>query len=162
MKTYQEIRMSELNIGDKAPSFDYPTDNDGKASLDDYKGKKLVIYFYPKDDTPGCTKESCAFNENLTQLNKLNVDIVGVSKCSVKKHNKFKEKYGLQFPLLSDENGTMCEDYGVWTEKSMYGKKYMGIERSTFLIDENGVIEKIWPQVKVAGHVDEIIEYLKK
>jgi len=153
--------MSELNIGDKAPSFDLPTDNEGQASLEDYKGKKLVIYFYPKDDTPGCTKESCSFNDNLSQFNKLNVDIIGVSKCSVKKHNKFKEKYGLTFPLISDENGEMCEDYGVWKEKHMYGKKYMGIERSTFLIDENGKIKQIWRKVKVPGHIKNILEEIQ-
>jgi peroxiredoxin Q/BCP len=149
--------MSELNIGDKAPSFALPTDNDGHVSLKDYKGKKLVIYFYPKDNTPGCTKESCAFNDNLKEFNKLNIDILGVSKCSVKKHNNFKEKYGLEFPLASDENNDMCENYGVWKEKSMYGKKYMGIERTTFLINEKGVIEQIWRKVKVANHVEEII-----
>jgi len=152
--------MPELNIGDKAPAFTLPTDNEGVASLDDFKGQKLVLYFYPKDDTPGCTKESCGFNENLTVFNKMNANIVGVSKCSVKKHNKFKEKYSLKFPLISDENGDMCENYGVWKEKSMYGKKYMGIERSTFLINEEGIIEQIWNKVKVTDHVEEVMSAL--
>lgn len=153
--------MTDLQIGDIAPDFILPTDGEGEASLKDYKGKKLVLYFYPKDDTPGCTKEACGFNENLSAFNKLKTDIIGISKCSVKKHDKFKEKYGLEFPLASDENDDVCERYGVWKEKSMYGKTYMGIERSTFLIGENGKIEAIWRKVKVPSHVDEIIDIIK-
>lgn len=147
-----------LEIGDTAPNFTLPTDGNGEISLSDFKGQKIVLYFYPKDDTPGCTKESCAFNENLTALNKMNTQVIGLSKCSVKKHDKFKEKYGLTFPLASDENNTVCESYGTWVEKSMYGRKYMGIDRATFLIDENGKILDIWRKVKVTGHVDAVIK----
>jgi peroxiredoxin Q/BCP len=150
--------MSELQPGNPAPAFSLPTDGNGKASLSDFKGRKLVIYFYPKDDTPGCTTESCGFRDSIEQFNDLGIAIVGVSKDSVKSHDKFKKKYELNFPLISDEEGTMCEAYGVWTEKSMYGKKYMGIERSTFLIDEKGKIARIWRNVKVPGHVDEVRE----
>ncbi len=148
--------MTALTIGSTAPAFSVPDDNGKTIKLSDFKGQKLVIYFYPKDDTPGCTTESCAFRDQFPKFSKLNVAVVGVSKDSVKSHVKFKEKFGLNFPLLSDETGTMCADYGVWVEKSMYGKKYMGIERTTFLIDETGRIEKIWSKVKVDGHVDEV------
>ncbi len=153
--------MSELNIGDTAPDFTLPTDNDGEITLSNLSGENVVLYFYPKDDTPGCTKESCAFNENLSAFNDLDVQIIGISKCSVKKHNKFKEKYNLQFPLASDENNSVCEEYGVWVEKSMYGKKYMGIERTTFLIDANGTIKNIWSKVKVNGHAEDVLNALK-
>jgi peroxiredoxin Q/BCP len=154
--------MTELNIGDKAPDFKLPTDGNGKISLKEFKGQKVILYFYPKDDTPGCTKESCSFNENLSKLNKLNTQVIGISKCSVKKHDKFKEKYGLKFPLASDENSDVCEKYGVWKEKSMYGKTYMGIERSTFVIDEKGKIEALWRKVKVPGHVEEVMSTIKE
>jgi peroxiredoxin Q/BCP len=147
-----------LEIGDKAPDFHMPTDNGGEAKLSDYKGQKLVLYFYPKDDTSGCTTQACAFTDNLPDFDKLNCAVLGVSKDSVKKHDKFKEKYNLGFPLASDEEGTTCEDYGVWVEKSMYGKQYLGIERTTFLINEEGFITKIWRKVKVPGHVEEVIE----
>lgn len=153
--------MNALQAGDKAPDFTLPTDGDGEITLSSLKGQKIVLYFYPKDDTPGCTKESCSFNENLSALNKLNVQVIGVSKCSVKKHDKFKAKYDLNFPLASDENSDVCEQYGVFKEKSMYGKTYMGIERSTFLIDENGVIEQAWRKVKVPGHVEAVMEAIK-
>ena len=148
--------MTELNIGDNAPDFTLPTDGDGEITLSSLKGQKVVVYFYPKDDTPGCTKESCGFSETLPAFNTLNTTIIGISKDSVAKHDKFKAKYDLQFPLASDENGTTCEDYGVWKEKNMYGKKYMGIERSTFLIDEQGKIAAIWRKVKVPGHVEAV------
>lgn len=150
--------MKELKAGDKAPDFTLPTDGAGEITLSSLKGKKVVVYFYPKDDTPGCTKESCSFNENLSHLNKLNTQVIGISKCSVAKHDKFKSKYDLTFPLASDENSDVCEQYGVFKEKSMYGKTYMGIERSTFLIDENGVIEQAWRNVKVPGHVDAVMD----
>jgi peroxiredoxin Q/BCP len=153
--------MSELQIGDKAPAFSAPDDSGAKLSLKDFKGEKFVLYFYPKDDTPGCTKEACTFTENISAFNKLGVKVVGVSKDSVAKHVKFKEKYGLKFPLLSDEDGTICEAYGTWIEKSMYGRKYMGIDRATFLIDENGKISAIWRKVKVPGHIEEILKTLK-
>lgn len=153
--------MAELKTGSKAPDFTLPTDGGGEISLKQFKGQKVVLYFYPKDDTPGCTAESCSFNENLSKFNKLDVQVIGLSKCSVKKHDKFKEKYGLKFPLASDENGDVCERYGTWIEKSMYGKKYMGIDRSTFLIDENGKIAALWRNVKVPGHVEEVMEAVK-
>lgn len=150
--------MTELSIGDAAPDFNLPTDSDGSLSLSVFKGQKLVLYFYPKDDTPGCTKEACAFKEALEDFNDLNTAVIGISKCSVSKHEKFKAKYNLNFPLASDENGDVCERYGVWVEKNMYGRKYMGIERTTFLIDENGKIAQIWRKVKVDGHIDEVRE----
>lgn len=150
-----------VTIGKKAPDFSLPRDGGGTISLSDYKGQKVILYFYPKDDTSGCTKQACTLNENLSSFNKLKAQIIGVSKDSVKKHDKFKEKYGLQFPLASDEIGTTCEDYGVWVEKSMYGRKYMGIERTTFLIDETGKIERIWNKVKIEGHEQELMDALK-
>jgi peroxiredoxin Q/BCP len=154
--------MAELKVGSKAPDFKLPGDGGTTISLSDYKGQKVVVYFYPKDDTPGCTKESCGFNENLKAFTKLGTAIIGISKDSVKKHDKFKAKYGLNFPLASDEEGTTCEAYGTWIEKSMYGRKYMGIDRSTFLIDENGKIEQIWRKVSVTGHVEEVMEAIKE
>ncbi|MCB1721624.1 MAG: thioredoxin-dependent thiol peroxidase [Rhodospirillales bacterium] len=148
--------MTELKVGDPAPNFTAPTDGDRELSLSDFKGQKIVLYFYPKDDTPGCTKESCGFNEALQAFKKLGTTIIGISKDSPARHDKFKAKYNLNFPLVSDENTDICERYGVWKEKNMYGKKYMGIERSTFLIDEEGKIAAIWRKVKVDDHVEEV------
>jgi peroxiredoxin Q/BCP len=128
----------ELKPGQAAPNFSLPTLLGKTVSLADFKGKKLLIYFYPKDDTPGCTKQACALNDNLKQLNKLSIAIVGVSKDTVASHEKFAKKFNLKFPLLSDKDGDMCESYGVWGEKTFMGKKYMGIERSSFLVGENG------------------------
>lgn len=153
--------MTMPSIGDKAPDITLPSDGGGTVSLKDYKGQKLVVYFYPKDDTPGCTTESCSFSDNIKAFEKLGVAVIGVSKDSVKKHDKFKAKYNLNFPLASDEEGDVCERYGVWAEKSMYGKKYMGILRTTFLIDENGKIEEVWKDVKVSSHIEEILAHLK-
>ena len=153
--------MTLLTCGNIAPDFTLPTDNEGEFTLSSFIGQKVVIYFYPKDDTPGCTKESCSFKENLGTFNKIGVTVIGISKCSVKKHNKFKEKYALNFPLASDENNDICEQYGVWVEKSMYGKKYMGIERTTFLIDETGKIQNIWNKVKVPNHVDDVLNCIQ-
>ena len=153
--------MAELNIGSVAPDFTLPTDNKGEVTLSSLKGRKIVLFFYPKDDTPGCTKEACGFRDELPQFEAENAKIIGISKCSVKKHDKFKTKHELNFPLASDENGNVCEQYGVWVEKNMYGRKYMGIERSTFLIDEDGKISAIWRKVKVPGHVEEVREALK-
>ncbi|MEM6781165.1 MAG: thioredoxin-dependent thiol peroxidase [Pseudomonadota bacterium] len=150
--------MADLNIGDAAPDFTLPTDGDGEISLKGLKGEKVILYFYPKDDTPGCTKEACGFNDSLNALNKMKTQVIGISKCSVAKHDKFKAKHNLNFPLASDENSDVCEQYGVWKEKSMYGKTYMGIERTTFLIDEHGKIEQVWRKVKVPGHVEAVIE----
>lgn len=128
-------------------------------SLNDFKGKKVILYFYPKDNTSGCTQEACDFRDNLNRLTSY-ATIVGVSPDSIKSHKSFKEKQGLNFILLSDMTHELSEQFGVWKEKSMYGRKYMGIERSTFVLDENGNIEKEWRKVKVKGHVDEVINYL--
>src|SRR5439155_20267066 len=129
-------------------------------SLKDYKGKKVVLYFYPKDMTSGCTAEACDFRDNIKKFEKKNTVVIGVSPDDTKSHVKFKEKYNLPFTLLSDASKKMLEDYGVWREKSMYGKKYRGIVRTTFVIDEKGRIEKIWDKVSVAGHVDEVLASL--
>lgn len=153
--------MSELKIGDDAPDFTLPTDNDGEVTLSQLKGKNVIVYFYPKDNTPGCTTESCDFRDQQPDFAKLNAEIIGISKDSVKKHNNFKAKHEFNFPLASDEDSDVCERYGVWQEKSMYGKTFFGIVRSTFLIDENGKIAHIWPKVKVKGHVDEVREALE-
>jgi peroxiredoxin Q/BCP len=150
-------RMS-LEIGDKAPSFTLPADGGGKVALKDLKGKKVVLYFYPKDDTSGCTAEACAFRDNLPDFSKVKAAIVGISRDPVASHDKFKTKYKLTFPLVSDEDGKVCEAYGTWVEKSMYGRKYMGIDRATFLIDEKGVIRGIWRKVKVPGHAEEVLK----
>ena len=147
-----------LNPGDKAPDFSMPTDGGGSVSLKDLKGKKVVLYFYPKDDTPGCTKEACGFRDALPDFSGADAEIIGVSKDSVAKHDKFKAKHELPFTLASDEDGSVCEAYGTWVEKSMYGRKYMGIDRATFLIDETGKIARIWRKVKVPGHVEEELE----
>jgi peroxiredoxin Q/BCP len=149
-----------LKVGDKAPGFTMATDGGGKVSLEQLKGKKVVLYFYPKDDTPGCTAEACAFRDSLPDFSKVKATVIGVSKDSVASHEKFKKKFKLPFPLASDEDGKVTEAYGVWVEKSMYGRKYMGIERATFLIDEKGVIRNIWRKVKVDGHAEEVLEAL--
>lgn len=146
-----------LKIGDPAPDFTLPTDGDGTVSLATLRGKKVVLYFYPKDDTSGCTKEACGFRDALPDFSKATATVIGVSKDSVRAHDKFKAKYSLPFILASDENADACERYGVWAEKSMYGRKYMGIERTTFLIDEKGVIRGIWPKVKIDGHVEAVL-----
>jgi len=153
--------MMTLNIGDKAPNFKAETDDGKVLSLSDLKGKTFVLYFYPKDDTSGCTKEACTFTENISAFNKLDVTVIGVSKDSVASHQKFKTKYGLKFPLLSDADGKICEAYGTWIEKSMYGRKYMGIDRATFIIGADGKIKSIWRKVKVAGHIEDVLEDLK-
>jgi peroxiredoxin Q/BCP len=151
-----------LNIGDPAPDFNVPITAEEDFSLKNCRGQKVVLYFYPKDDTPGCTKEACDFRDHLADFDRENVHIIGISKDNLKKHAKFKDKHALNFVLGADEAGNVCEAYGVWVEKSMYGKKYMGIERATFLIDETGHIAHIWRKVKVAGHVEEILNVLKK
>ena len=147
-----------LSIGDVAPSFEVNIDGSGKFSLSEAKGSPVVLYFYPKDDTPGCTKEACGFRDAFPDFSALNAAIVGVSKDTVTKHDKFKAKYELPFHLASDEDGSLCEAYGTWVEKSMYGKKYMGAERSTFLIDDNLTVKYIWRKVKVEGHVNEVFD----
>ena len=145
-------------LGKPAPDFTLPTDGDGEVTLSKLKGKKVIVYFYPKDDTPGCTKEACGFRDNLPDFTGTGAEIIGISKDSVKKHDKFKAKYELPFTLAADEDGAVCEAYGSWVEKSMYGKKYMGIDRSTFLIDEKGVLRAEWRKVKVPGHVEEVLK----
>lgn len=150
-----------LKEGDKAPSFSLPSDNGETISLKDLKGKTVVLYFYPKDMTPGCTQEACDFRDAQAKFKKSNAVVLGVSKDSVERHVKFQEKYDLNFPLLSDEDGSVCEAYGVWKQKSLYGKKFMGIERTTFIIGPTGKIEKIYPKVKVKGHAEEILAEVK-
>jgi thioredoxin-dependent peroxiredoxin len=147
-----------LKPGDAAPDFDLPSDGGGHVRLADFKGKKLVLYFYPKDDTSGCTSEAQAFTGAADDFKKAGAVVVGVSKDSVKSHDKFKAKYDLNFPLGSDAEGKAVEAYGVWVEKSMYGRKYMGIERATYLIDGQGRIAKVWRKVKVTGHAAEVLK----
>lgn len=153
--------VKELAVGDKAPAFDVAFDSKHALAAKDLKGKKLVLYFYPKDDTPGCTIEAKDFRDHIKEFEKAGVMVIGVSKDSVKSHDKFKEKYCLPFPLASDEDGSMCESFGVWVQKSMYGKSYMGIERATFLVDDKGIIRNIWRKVKVDGHVKEVLDAAK-
>jgi peroxiredoxin Q/BCP len=147
-----------LEVGDKAPDFSLPADGGSKIALEDYKGKPVVLYFYPKDDTSGCTAQACAFRDAMPDFSKVKAAVIGVSRDSVASHDKFKAKFKLSFPLASDEDGLVCQAYGVWVEKSMYGRKYMGIERSTFLVDGKGVIRKVWRKVKVPGHAEEVLE----
>lgn len=149
-----------LKVGDKAPEFKLIADNGESVSLKDYRGKKIVLYFYPKDMTSGCTTEACDLRDNIKKLDKKNAVVIGVSPDDTKSHLKFKDKYDLPFTLLSDESKKMLEEYGVWQEKSMYGRKYMGVVRTTFIIDEKGKIEKIFEKVKVDRHVDEILDSL--
>lgn len=147
-----------LKIGDKASNFKLTADDGKTYSLKDFKGKKLILYFYPKDMTSGCTAEACDFRDNIKLFHKKNSVVIGVSKDNIESHKKFKSKYQLPFKLLSDENTDMLKAYHVWKEKSMYGKKYMGIERTTYIIDENGIIKEIFNKVKVKGHIEEILK----
>jgi len=149
--------MPSLKEGDPAPAIALDTDSGEPFTLSSLKGKNVVLYFYPKADTPGCTKESCAFRDTSKKFTKANTVIVGVSPDPTKAQAKFKEKFDLPFVLLADVDHKTCEDYGVWTEKSMYGKKYMGVERTTFVIDPKGKIKKIFPKVKVEGHAEEVL-----
>ncbi|OYY10968.1 MAG: thioredoxin-dependent thiol peroxidase [Rhizobiales bacterium 35-68-8] len=147
--------------GSQAPDFSLPRNGGGEVSLKDFAGRKLVLYFYPKADTPGCTKEAIAFNALRAEFEAANTVILGVSADPVKAQDKFKAKHQLDLPLASDEDKAMLEAYGVWVEKSMYGKKYMGIERATLLIDATGRVAKTWPKVKVEGHATEVLEAAK-
>ena len=149
-----------LQEGDKAPDFTTKDDQGNEISLKGLRGKKVVLYFYPKDNTSGCTKEACDFRDNLGRIKRKDAIVLGVSPEGEKSHTKFKSKFDLTFPLLVDEDKTLVNAYGVWKEKSMYGRKYMGVERTTFIIDEKGKIAKIFPKVKVAGHVDAVLEAL--
>lgn len=150
-----------IKEGMKAPDFKLKNQDGETISLKDYKGKNVVLYFYPKDNTSGCTKEACNFRDEFPKFKNLDAVILGVSPDSVASHKKFAQKYDLPFTLLSDEEKKVLGEYGVWKEKSMYGKKYMGVERTTVIIDENGKIKKIFPKVKVDGHNDEVLEALK-
>ena len=151
---------SPLEVGRAAPDFRLVSDSGEKISLSDFRGKKVVLYFYPKDDTPGCTREACDFRDGLSQLKKKGTIVLGMSADSVESHKKFKEKFKLNFSLLSDPGREVIQTYGVWKEKSMYGRKFMGIERTTFVIDEEGKIAHIFPKVKVDKHLDEVLEAL--
>ena len=151
----------EIKVGGKAPAFSMPQTGGGKIALKDLKGQNVVLYFYPKDMTPGCTTEAIDFTAHAKAFAKTNTVVIGVSKDSLERHEKFRDKHDLAVILASDENSDICEKYGVWQEKSMYGKKFMGIVRSTFLIDANGVVQKIWPKVKVKGHVEEVLDAAK-
>ena len=144
--------------GDAAPEFEMPASGGRIVSLAALNGKPFVLYFYPKADTPGCVKEACAFQEALPQLGSIGLDVIGVSPDKIKPIDKFADKYGLKFPLASDETKTVADKYGTWVEKSMYGRKYMGMERSTFLVGADGIVKKIWRKVSVAGHAEAVLQ----
>lgn len=146
-----------IEEGKRAPAFTLETDSGEKVSLKDFKGKTVVLYFYPKDMTPGCTQEACDFRDSSVRLKKAGAVVLGVSKDSVAMHQKFKAKYSLPFDLLADPDGKACEAYGVWQMKSLYGRKFMGIVRATFVIGRDGKVKKVFPKVKVKGHVDEVL-----
>jgi peroxiredoxin Q/BCP len=150
-----------VEAGKKAPDFTAVTDGGSKLKLSELHGKPVVLYFYPKDDTSGCTAEACGFRDQMPDFSKVTAHVVGVSKDSVERHDKFKKKYSLNFPLVSDEDGKICEKYGTWVEKSLYGRKYMGIDRATFVIDKTGTVVRVWRKVKVPGHVAEVLEAVK-
>lgn len=150
-----------MQVGDQFPDFTLPRDGGGSMSLADFKGQKLVLFLYPKDDTSGCTLESIEFTANAADFAAVNAIVVGLSKDSVTSHDKFINKYDLGMPLLSDETGGLLETLGCWVEKNMYGRTYMGIERTTFLIDEAGIIRQIWNKVNVKGHVETVLEAVK-
>jgi thioredoxin-dependent peroxiredoxin len=149
--------MSKIEVGQKAPQFSLPRDGGGTVSLADYAGKSVVLYFYPKDDTSGCTVEAVDFTARAAEFEKAGAVVIGMSPDPVKKHDKFIDKHGLSVILASDEEKEVLETYGVWVEKSMYGRKYMGVERTTVLIDGDGVVQKIWEKVKVPGHAEDVL-----
>lgn len=151
----------EIKAGDPAPPFDLPTAGGGRVSLASLKGRRIVLYFYPKDDTPGCTTEALNFTEKARAFAAAKASVVGVSRDSAAKHEKFAAKHGLNVTLASDEDGLCCEAYGVWGEKKLYGRTFMGIERATFLIDSRGRIARVWRKVKVPGHVEEVLKEVK-
>lgn len=151
-----------LEVGSKAPAFTLVDGQGKKVKLSDFKGSPVVLYFYPKDDTPGCTKEACAFRDRSAELKKLEAIVLGVSADNPASHQKFIDKYSLNFPLLSDESHEVCEKYGAWREKNMYGKKSMGIQRSTYLIDAQGKIAQVWKKVSVDGHDAQVLEALRE
>jgi len=147
-----------IDAGDRAADFTLPTDGGGEVSLRDLRGKPVALYFYPKDSTPGCTTEACDFRDAMAGFSATGTVIVGVSKDSVKRHENFKTKHGLPFALASDSDSDVCELYGVWKEKKLYGRTFMGVERTTFLIDSAGIVRRVWRRVKVAGHVAQVLE----
>jgi thioredoxin-dependent peroxiredoxin len=149
-----------LKIGQKAPDFKLVSGDGDTLGLNDYAGKKIVLYFYPKDNTSGCTKEACSFQDHLSVIKKKGAVVIGVSTDSVESHVKFAGKYRLQFPLLSDNKKIISKKYGVWKEKSMYGRKFFGIERTTVVIDEKGIVQQIFRKVKVDGHTEEVLAML--
>ncbi len=150
-----------LRVGKRAPNFSLPDDKGNVVKLSGLKGKKVVLFFYPKDNTPGCTQEACSFRDGLSSIRKKGAVVYGVSGDSISSHQKFSEKFQLNFPLLSDESKKMLQTYGVWKEKSLYGRKFMGIERTTVLLDEKGVVTHIFPKVKVTGHYKEVLAALQ-
>ncbi|GJQ20664.1 MAG: peroxiredoxin [Bacteroidia bacterium] len=147
-------------IGEKAPEFSLPDSTGRTVHLKDFRGKKIVLYFYPKDQTPGCTKEACSFNDRISEFRKRGAIVLGVSADSVESHARFAERYGLRFPLLSDPDKKVINTYGVWKKKSMYGRTFMGVERTTFVIDEDGMIQALFPKVRVDGHTEAVLESL--
>ena len=147
-----------VDVGSKAPDFTMPTDGNGSVTLSKLKGKKVVLYFYPKDDTSGCTAEACGFRDSFPDYTGAGAVVIGISKDSVASHDKFKRKHNLPFILASDAGSDVCEKYGTWVEKSMYGRKYMGIERCTYLLDQEGVVRGVWHRVKVPRHVAEVLK----
>jgi peroxiredoxin Q/BCP len=154
--------MPHLEVGQKAPDFNLPSSSGKNVAFKDFKGNKnIVVYFYPKDDTPGCTVEACGFRDKIKKIEKLNAIVFGVSPDSVISHNQFIEKFNLPFLLLSDEDKSVCKSYGVWVEKSMYGRKYMGVVRSTFVINKEGKIVKIFEKVNPQGHNEDVLEVLR-
>ena len=151
-----------LEVGVKAPAWTLASDDGSKKKLSDFRGSPVVMYFYPKDDTPGCTKEACAFRDAKSELAKLGASVVGISADSVVSHAKFRDKFELNFPMLADEDHAVAEKYGAWREKNMYGKKSMGIQRSTYLIDGQGKIARVWKKVSVDGHDADVLEALRE
>jgi peroxiredoxin Q/BCP len=161
-KSIKKSTASMPVVGSLAPDFALQSDAHGIVSLSKYRGSNIVLYFYPKDDTPGCTREACSFQENKNKLLDANAVVIGVSPDDVRSHAKFRTKYGLDFVLVADEGHKVCDEYGVWVEKNNYGKKYMGVQRATFLIDRNGCIAYVWPKVSVEGHTEEVLEVLSR
>ena len=151
-----------VEVGDLAPDFSAPNNGGGNSALKHYRGRNLILYFYPKDGTPGCTSEASGFRDHLETFNGLNTSIIGVSRDSLKRHINFSKKNQLNFPLISDADGKICEKYGVWQQKQNYGRSYMGIVRSTFLINSEGSVAEVWKNVRIKGHIEAVIEAVKK
>ncbi|HEX6978530.1 MAG TPA: peroxiredoxin [Alphaproteobacteria bacterium] len=154
-------RAAGPGVGDPAPDFTLPADGGATVRLSELRGRNVVLYFYPKDDTPGCTKEACGFNDMLPDFARLDAEVIGISRDNPASHDRFKQKYGLKFRLASDSETKVAQAYGTWIEKSNYGRTYMGMDRATFLIDRNGVIRGVWRRVKVPGHVEKVLEAAK-